>query len=486
MAKRRQRSGARRRRGKTADAADAALPGEALVAAPAVEHLVFPGIGKPSANAVLALYFQLQQSEWWDATALAQAQDRQLQALVAAAANTPHYAPLLGALGYVPGAPFDLGRWSALPLLDRRTLQSRGEALRNPGLPREFGGTTVARTSGSSGMPVEVHWPQVLRFYRQAVSLREHVWHRRRFDERFAYLRVFKDFPAASRLPGARAAGWEAMKDVLITGGESFALDLHVDLDDQLAWLARVDPHYLATYPSNLKALLGRALARGEVPKLPALRQVRTLSECVDDELRALVEEVLGVPLVDEYSAQEVGTIALQCPDGPGYHVVSECVRVEVLDDGGRACAPGETGRVVVTPLHNLAMPLLRYDIGDFAEVGDACPCGRGLPVLNRIAGRSRNMLRYPDGRRRWPLPGDGRYREIAPVEQYQLVQTALDRIEVNLVVERPLTDAEADAFCAWVRERLDYPFEVTLAFHASIPRHASGKFEDVRCELPD
>jgi phenylacetate-coenzyme A ligase PaaK-like adenylate-forming protein len=94
------------------------------------------------------------------------------------------------------------------------------------------------------------------------------------------------------------------------------------------------------------------------------------------------------VPLTDLYAADEAGCIALQCPDHEHYHVQSESVLVEVLDVEGRACAPGAVGRVVVTTLQNFAMPLVRYDIGDVAEAGDPCPCGRGLPVLRRIARR--------------------------------------------------------------------------------------------------
>jgi phenylacetate-CoA ligase len=87
------------------------------------------------------------------------------------------------------------------------------------------------------------------------------------------------------------------------------------------------------------------------------------------------------------YSANETGYLALQCPLSGHYHVQSETVLVEVLDEVGRACRPGETGAVVVTPLQNFAMPLLRYSLGDFAEVGSPCACGRHLPVLKEILG---------------------------------------------------------------------------------------------------
>src|SRR5262249_57510260 len=105
--------------------------------------------------------------------------------------------------------------------------------------------------------------------------------------------------------------------------------------------------------------------------------------------------------------------------------VQSENLLLEVLDERGRPCGPGETGRVVVTTLHNFAMPLIRYAIGDYATVGPPCPCGRGLPVLTRIMGRARNMLTLPDGKQIWPYFAGENLSGLAPTRQYQLVQTS-------------------------------------------------------------
>ena len=149
------------------------------------------------------------------------------------------------------------------------------------------------------------------------------------------------------------------------------------------------------------------AISRRCCPSRCARRAPRGLAgatlESGEPELRAACRDLWGVPLHDVYSANELGYIALQCPESEQYHVMSECALVEVIDGDGRPCRPGETGRLVLSSLHNYAMPLLRYEIGDYAEVGDQCPCGRGLPLLNRIAGRERNMLVLPDGRQHWP-----------------------------------------------------------------------------------
>ncbi|NNM00136.1 MAG: phenylacetate--CoA ligase family protein, partial [Gammaproteobacteria bacterium] len=98
---------------------------------------------------------------------------------------------------------------------------------------------------------------------------------------------------------------------------------------------------------------------------------------------------------------------------------------------------------------------------------------------IKRVVGRQRNVIRLPDGSTRWPLAGNTRYREIAPVVQFQFVQTALTHFDVNLVVERPLTGAEESALKAWMAESLGYPFDLTLHYFDEIPRGPGGKFED-------
>jgi phenylacetate-CoA ligase len=176
----------------------------------------------------------------------------------------------------------------------------------------------------------------------------------------------------------------------LVETGPCLRLDVDGDTNAQLEWLERHDPAYLLTYPSLAAELATLSLERGV--KLPGLREVRSLGESLEIGVRHLCKQAWNVPLTDIYSSEEVGYVALQCPDHEHYHVQAENVLVEVLNEKGKPCAPGETGRVVVTDLHNFAMPVIRYDIGDYAEVGEPCPCGRGLPVLRRLVGRASRM----------------------------------------------------------------------------------------------
>ena len=189
--------------------------------------------------------------------------------------------------------------------------------------------------------------------------------------------------------------------------------------------------------------------------------------------------------MVNIYSGQEVGYIALQCPHYEHYHVMAENMLVEVLDDQDQPCQPGQTGRVVVTTLHNFAMPLLRYEIGDYAETGHPCPCGSGLPVLTRILGRQRNLFILPDGRRRWPaLELDPAMAASLPVSQFQVIQRTLQEVQVKLVAFQHLNDNEERFLRSQVSDWLGYEFNVTFTYVDSISRSAGGKYEDFRCDV--
>jgi phenylacetate-CoA ligase len=249
-------------------------------------------------------------------------------------------------------------------------------------------------------------------------------------------------------------------------------------LDQQLDWLVRVDPGYLLCYPSVILGLGQLLRERGQ--RLPNLKQLRSFGEILEPNCRASCQELFGVNVVDMYSSQEVGYIALECRRHQHYHVQAENLLVEILDDAGNACRPGDVGRVVVTTLHNFAMPLLRYDIGDFAEVGTACPCGRNLPVLRRILGRQRNLLRIPNGQRRWPVFDRGSGVQDLPLFfQFQAVQSALEDIEVYFVRPGPLTSQEESRVKRYMQETLGYPFKIILRHVDEIPRNPTGKFED-------
>ncbi|MDP2324420.1 MAG: phenylacetate--CoA ligase family protein, partial [Gammaproteobacteria bacterium] len=323
-------------------------------------------------------------------------------------------------------------------------------------------------------IPVEVRTTTTTRLLWDALTVREHLWSQRDFKKRLGVIR-FRDRDARAT-DGQIRPTWGSPVALLYRSGPASAMHIGKSVEEMADWLVRFDPHYLLAYPSIMDPLIDAVAARGGRP--PSLEEVRLISEPFDPELKARLSTEWQVRSTDLYSANEVGYIAFRCREHGALHVQSESLLVEVLNDDGQACAPGETGRIVVTSLHNLATPLIRYEIGDYAEVGGPCRCGRGLPVLARVQGRVRNLVRTPDGRRYWPV-SLGRIRTVAPILQAQFVQTALDSVELRVVCSRPLNALETEDAVNRTRQALGYAFQVSIVPVDVIPRGPTGKYEE-------
>lgn len=441
----------------------------------AVSGSIFPAMSSARGGALLAALTQLEQSQWWPVDKLLRVQQQQLLVLLNhAVQQVPYYQPLLGGLGYQAGQQWDEALWQAIPVLSREALQEQGQQFHSRAMPKGHGKAHPMQSSGSTGKPVQVLGSDLTNFFWDVATLRDHDWQQRDLLQHFAAVRPDRSAKGEDRI---EAKGWGAPVDHLYHSGSSLIINSRVDVKTQLRWLAEYQPVYLLTLPSNLRELLH--LCRQEKIALPTLQQVRTFGETVSAELRAAVQSQWGVPLSDMYSSQEVGYLALQCPEHDHYHVQGETMYLEVLDDEDRPCAPGQIGRVVVTPLHNFVMPLLRYEVGDYAEVGEPCPCGRGLPVLTRILGRTRNMVRTPSGECYWPSFPVEDWLAIGDVRQFQLRQTALGHIEVMLAMEGELDERQRKQLQEQLHRSLNYPFEIDITYVDAIPRQKNGKYED-------
>lgn len=429
---------------------------------------------------MLAFLAQINETQWWPADDLLQYQMKQLGRLVRHCRHAvPFYRDRLAAVD--PEDP-DPAAYRNVPTLTRSEVQEHSSKLLSRAAPEDHGGLTTRATSGSTGEPVQVQHTAMFSSIQGACLLRNHHWHGRSFRGRLASIHVQRGVDAA--YPGYQQADWGWPAAAIYPTGPAALLHIATPIPQQAQWLREQDPDYLLSCPSNLTALAEYCMEHDI--KLPHLEDISTVMEVVTPEFRETCRAAWNAPVVDTYSCVEAGNIAMQCPVAEHCHVPAESVLVEVIDEHGQPCGPGEVGRVVVTALHNFAMPLLRYELGDHAEVGGPCECGRGLPVLKRIMGRTRNMLMTPDGQQHWPRFGRRRMLAIAPIRQYQFVQHAADALEVRLTTARPLTVAEEQALVRHIHERTPYPYEVTFTYSDEIPPGPGGKREDFRCEVAD
>jgi phenylacetate-CoA ligase len=442
-----------------------------------VPGIAWPPVFSTRKSSLAALLLQLERSQWRSAEELRVGQFRQLSLLAEHfAAHSPRFLERLK-VARIDGSELG-GRegLQALPPLTRREIQQDPDTFFCRTLPEGHAPLRLFQTSGSTGEPVKVMKTAVTQLFWTALTLRYHLWHEPDFTGRLCAIRALVK-------EAREAASWGAPFSDFFETGPSMIVDNATDLTLQIEQVRRFRPNTLIIYPTNLAAMLERLEAQGSA--LPELKRVRTVGETLPPDVRAAAERQLGVEVRDCYSSEEFGYLAIECPAGGLYHLMAEALLVEVVDDQGRPCREGEIGRLLVTDLHNHATPMIRYEIGDHAEAGGPCPCGRGLPTLRRILGRTRNMVVRPDGTTSWPITGFKRFRDLAPIVQYQLVQDSLTSIEMRLVSEAPLTPEQEHAVAAHIQSFLGYRFETRFRyFEGRIPAGPNGKFEEFKSLL--
>jgi len=314
----------------------------------------------------------------------------------------------------------------------------------------------VVSTSGSTGTPIRVE--RVVELYfplYHAVTLLTAMWHG--MDQTKPVGVLASKLVDSDRAPlgipflwfGPVAAGFaRSTKD-------REAAELY-------DYCAGKNPSYLQCGPFIAYSLARHAIESGRRDLAPAL--VQTTGSVVTEDLRETVRIGLGAKVVDRYSCEETGYIAVQCPKYDHFHVMSPVNYVEIVDDKGAPCPVGVPGRVLLTSMHSYAMPLLRYEIGDMAEWGDPCDCGSALPVIKRVWGRTRHHITTPDGRKTHARIYARDFQNIPGLLAYRFVLHRNETVVAQLRVETP-SSLIASAVTEKVQAALSYPYPVQIRY---------------------
>lgn len=442
-----------------------------------VKEIVWPAIPSVSASIKLALQYQLDESQWWSVDKMQQHQFKQFKLVLQHALETiPFYQNLYKENVWSLDNEITVDDFKSLPVISRKQVQQAGAQLESVNIPASHGKITYKSTSGSTGTSLVTKGTEIGGALFAAHTLRDHFWHKRDLSKTLAVIRLTHN-DVSEPPEGIRYPAWGMSTGGIYNSGPSHVLSVQTSIKEQWTWLKKINPEYLLIYPSSLRGIL--ELSKNEPGVLTKLREVSTLAEVVTDELRETVKTLWNVPLSDMYSSVEIGYMALQCPDYEHYHIQSESVILEVLDENNQACQPGEIGRIVITTLHNFATPLIRYEIGDYAMVGEPCACGRGLPVLKKIMGRERNLVTLPDGSKRWVRVGVDLYRDIKAIKKFQMIQHTLTDIEVKIVCEPMLNKEQENQLLKNLIDSMTYSFDFKFHYVEDIPRSKGGKFED-------
>jgi phenylacetate-CoA ligase len=431
-----------------------------------------PATAIPNAESQVQAYGRmLAVSEWLSPQEIEASQAKlACKLLLHARGTTTFYKDRLGGDLDAPATVRKL--WSDIPILTRaEAVKNRLKLMsRRPG--REMGPVSEGRTSGSAGAPFVFKKNAASDIVATALTERMFRWWS--IDGRKSFAQIASDATGQAPAPDGRITyGWHSGHP----GGIKYLIGVNTDADTHLRWLTACRAAYFGSYPAILKELAGAAQKQGIDIKL---EQLLSFAAALDDETRQLCRTAFGAEIADTYGTQEAGHIAAQCRDCGDYHVSAESAIVEVLRNDGTAAAPGEIGRVVVTPFYSYAMPLIRYELGDLAEAGPVpARCGRGLPTLRRILGRARNMFRFRDGSTIWPVTSAFRLSAFIALKQFQVVQTDFERIEIRFVPEASDRPVDLVGLTQRMRTVLRQPVEVVVRAVDRIERSANGKYEE-------
>lgn len=444
-----------------------------LIAGSVVYPLQERALGRPTFDYLA----NLERSQWLsraDVEVLQLAKLRRL--LVTAQAQSPWHRARIEAAGLRTADLASLADLRRLPTMTKSDAAAHREQLVWHGAP---GGAFRYNTGGSSGQPLIFYFGRTRQASDAAGRMRARRWWGVEPGDPEAYL-----WGAPVEL---NKTDWiKTVRDRLINQLVLNAFEMSPDrMDTYLDALQAYRPRCIYGYASSLALLAAHARERRRTLRLPGLRVVCTTGEPLYDHQRALIGEVYGAPVANEFGSRDIGFTAHETPQGQVL-LMSESIILEVLDSHGNPVPEGELGEAVLTGLCSEVQPFIRYRTGDMVRLSsEADRAGRGLHVLAEVVGRSTDFLVRADGTIMHALAGIYVLRAVEGVAEFKLVQHTVDEVEVLVVGNERWMPAGSAAITQGLQQRLGASVRVTVRVVEHIAPEASGKHRYVVSHVP-
>jgi phenylacetate-CoA ligase len=419
---------------------------------------------------------ELLESQWWSADELKAWQEEKLRALIAHAyEHVPYYRRIFDERGLRPKDIQQTSDLRRLPFLTKETLRDNsGEMIARNVDVRKL---VSYYTSGSTGEPVKVYWDTNCMEVDRAVVWRHKHWGGWRPGRSRASASGLRVVPLGQKDGPPWHYSWSEKR--LFLSGYHLTPE---NLQGYIRELKRRQPEFLEGYPTNLYILASFLKQKGDY--LP-FKAVFTAAETLYEHQRELLEERFQCKVFDYYGLTERAASAQECEEHNGYHVNVENTVLEIINPKGEEVGPGESGEIVGTCLSNYAVPIIRYRTRDLAVAGTGpCPCGRGLPLLQKIGGRLNDIITTPDGRWLSPLALIAPFKFITTIREYRIVQEALERVVVQVVRQDGYSAQDTQKLVGELQSIMGTGVTISMEFVDDIPRLA-GKHSFVISKVP-
>jgi len=396
----------------------------------------------------VAVRKQLEVTQWWHPAHLKELQlSRLRQLLMHAAAHVPYYRELFQARGFKPGEMGTLADLARLPLLDKSIIRTHTDMLKS----EQAQGLARFNTGGSSGEPLIFYIGKERVSHDVAAKWRATRWWDVDIGDR--EIVVWGSPIELGAQDGIRALRDRLLRTRLLPAFEMSEKKLDGFLDE----ICAVRPKMLFGYPSALSHIARHAVARGRRMDGLGIKVAFVTSERLYDEQRAQISKTFGCPVANGYGGRDAGFIAHECPAG-SMHITAEDIIVAIVDAQGLPLPEGEAGVIGVK----------------------LCSCGRGLPILKEIQGRSTDFVVARDGKVMHGLALIYVLRDLPWISKFKIIQENLDLTRVLIVANTRLEPQDSENIKAAFRSRLGQEVNIVVEEVTEIPAERSGKFRYV------
>jgi phenylacetate-CoA ligase len=387
-----------------------------------------------------------------------------------AAQTTPYYKELFKAIDFYPDDLTDISKLSKLPLLTKNIIRENKKKIVSDSY--NIDDLIKKRTGGSTSTPLQLYWDQSAATYKYATVLRHNSW--------------------VGFVPGNKyAALWgDTAKKI------SFKEKIRRHFYERVIYLdtLKIDDSYLEKFIRKIKRfkpeiLFGHAHSIFMLTEFmddnkienPGIKGIITTAEMLYDYERRKIEDIFGQIVFNRYGCEEVSLIASECEVHDGLHINADNVLIEIVESDEES-----PGKIVITDLVNFSMPFIRYDIGDAAQIKNGiCPCGRGLPRIENLYGRTSEYLYTTDRKK---VSGisilDTFAIHIPGIKQIQFIQEDYDKLIINIVRTKGFGVESIDKLNEKIPLFFGEGMHFNLNFIEKIPQTRRGKYQFSICKI--
>lgn len=438
-----------------------------------IAKLLFPLHERLKKHNTVAIKNHLEESQWQTEAYILEQQAARLRLFVVNTLNNvPYYQELFKKLNLAASDINSVEDLAKLPFLDKNTIRDNFATLKSS----KAGVVNSFTTGGSSGTPLTF----LLGNERVSHDVAE-KWRATRWWD--------VDIGDKEIVAWGSPIELGAQDKVRIFRDKLFRSTLipAFDMDEAkllgfIEKIKHIKPEMLFGYPSVFSLIAKAALAQNiDLTKI-GIKVVFVTSERLYPYQRELIEKAFGAPVANGYGSRDAGFIAHECPHGK-MHISAEDLIVEIIDSNGKTVPKGEKGEIVISHLATSDFPFIRYKTGDIAALDtESCTCGRGLPVLKDIEGRTTDFVVSANGTMMHGLALIYILREFSGIEEFKIIQeTKLHtRIQLVLAVDNKQLEGLQSTIINGFKARLGSEVSIDIEVVDKIEAEKSGKFRYV------